>query len=100
MSGPIFPRIFSKYFPPTLKSIFASEELQYLGPHHFFIISGSVQAFQTSSTGASNSRSNVSCLSLIVVFPSDILVFSFCPQITNSANESKLDLLVFVPICD
>src|SRR5215207_1493752 len=56
--------------PPTRKSISALGDLKPVGPHHRITYSGSLQAFHTSSTGASRTRvttttSNVSVLSLL-----------------------------------
>src|SRR3712207_6783004 len=55
--------------PPTRKSISALGDVNPVGPHHRITYSGSLHAFQTSSTGASSSRvtttSNVSVISLL-----------------------------------
>src|SRR5215207_4466485 len=42
--------------PPTRKSISALGEVNPVGPHHRVTYSGSLQAFHTSSTGASKMR--------------------------------------------
>src|SRR3712207_5234015 len=55
--------------PPTRKSISALGEVKPVGPHHRVTYSGSLQAFHTSSTGASKTRvmttSNVWGLSFV-----------------------------------
>src|SRR5215207_347992 len=59
--------------PPTRKSISAMGEVNPVGPHHRVTYSGSLQAFHTSSTGASKTRvtttSNVWVLSCTVANP-------------------------------
>src|SRR5687767_7742175 len=42
--------------PPTRKSILASGQVKPSTPHHCITYSGSLQAFHTSSTGASKTR--------------------------------------------
>src|SRR5918997_5668256 len=55
--------------PPTRKSISALGDVNPVGPHHRVTYSGSLQAFHTSSTGASKTRvtttSNVWMLSFV-----------------------------------
>src|SRR5215213_6999706 len=55
--------------PPTRKSISALGEVNPAGPHHLLTYSGSLQTFQTSSTGALRTRisttSNVSAPSFV-----------------------------------
>src|SRR5688572_4784396 len=61
--------------PPTRKSISALGDVNPVGPHHRITNSGSLQAFQTSPTGASSSRvtrtSNVSVLSSVFLSCTD-----------------------------
>src|SRR6266545_904692 len=59
--------IASKYFPTSRKSISAAGEVKPFGPHQRRAITGSVQAFQTSSRGASKARSIMSTRSSAVV---------------------------------
>src|SRR5215212_6851245 len=57
--------------PPTRKSISALGEVNPVGPHHRVTYAGSLQAFHTSSTGASKTRvtttSNVWVLSFVAL---------------------------------
>src|SRR6201996_3190353 len=60
-------------FPPTRKSILHTGEVKPLGPHHCITYFGSVHAFQTISTGASNTfamviRSTSPALMLVIVY--------------------------------
>src|SRR5918997_6997622 len=53
--------------PPTRKFISAPGDVKPAGPHHRVTYSGSLQAFHTSSTGASKTR--VMTTSKVWVFP-------------------------------
>src|ERR687890_2133288 len=67
--------------PPTRKSISARGEVNPVGPHHRLTYSGSLQAFHTSSTGASKMR---------VTTTSKVRVFSFVSLPFTVANPFPL----------
>src|SRR6185437_5820724 len=75
-SSPSGPTIVMRHTPPGLrsKSIFSRGVVKCSGPHHFVTSSGSVHTCQTSSRGASSSRSITIVCSLIVCCPSAIVV--------------------------
>src|SRR4030067_178144 len=50
-----------KWRPPTFRSISQLGVVKFLGPYHFMKRSGSVQAFQSNSRGASNLRLTTIC---------------------------------------
>src|SRR5215218_8604487 len=67
--------------PPTRKSISALGEVNPVGPHHRVTYEGSLQAFHTSSTGASKMR---------VTTTSNVWVFSFVSLPFTVANPFLL----------
>src|SRR5207244_6664022 len=56
-----------RYFPPTRRSISHAGDVKPFGPHQRMTCSGSVQPYQTSSRGASKTRSTMSTRSSAVM---------------------------------
>src|SRR5215203_2982122 len=85
--------------PPTRKSISALGDLKPVGPHHRITYSGSLQAFHTSSTGASRTRvttSNVSVPSLvlspdIVINPFSLVAALICFMLAGEHPTGDVD---------
>src|SRR5918995_264834 len=78
--------------PPTRKSISALGDVNPVGPHHLITYSGSLQAFHTSSTGASKAR---------VTTTSNVWVLRFVSLLCTVANPFlSANLAGKHPACD